>query len=187
MMQPKNRRANNRMLTTMNMKRTAVVLMLLLATGLAGCDNKKAAPAPAAKQPAAPAAPAAPVPQAEEAKAEKEVYAYEAKNRRDPFLSLIVDIKKDVVRKKKANPIENFDVDEIKLIAIAWDKNNSYAMITLPDGKSYTIKKGTTLGLYGGRVDEITKKTVKITEMVKNYKGQSVSKDTILKLREEGE
>ncbi|MHB8882243.1 MAG: pilus assembly protein PilP [Thermodesulfovibrionales bacterium] len=170
----------------MHIKNIAVVLMMLLATGLAGCGKKNAPQAPAAKQPKA-AVPVVQVPSAEEQKVEKEVYTYEVKNRRDPFLSLIVDIKKDVVRKKKANPIENFDVDEIKLIAIAWDKKNSYAMITLPDGKSYTIKKGTTLGLYGGRVDEITKKTVRITESVKDYKGQSVSKATILKLREEGE
>jgi type IV pilus assembly protein PilP len=159
---------------------------LLLVFGLAGCSNKPAVQARPAQKPGA-AAPVVQAPLPEEPRVEKEVYTYEAKGRRDPFLSLIVDIKEKPLRRRKANPVENFDVDEIKLIAIVWDKNNSYAMITLPDGKSYTIKKGLTLGLYGGRVEEITEKKVKITEQVKNYKGQTVTKDTILKLREEGE
>ncbi|MBA4372197.1 MAG: hypothetical protein C0402_04985 [Thermodesulfovibrio sp.] len=163
---------------------TATAMLGLL--GLAGCSDKPKAPAPAAAKPAAPVV-AVVVPPAEEPKIEKEVYVYDQKARRDPFMSLIVDIKERPKTKKKANPIENFDVDEIKLIAIAWEKNNHYAMITLPDGKSYTIKKGMTLGLYGGRVEEITQKTVRISEKVKDYKGQTINKDTILKLRQEGE
>src|ERR1039457_4700866 len=119
----------------MKTDRLFYIIVFLLAFGLAGCDNKTAVQPPAQK-PKAPA-PAVQAPLPEEPKVEKEVYSYEAKGRRDPFLSLIVDIKEKPQHKKKANPVENFDVDEIKLIAIVWDKNNSYAMITLPDGKSY--------------------------------------------------
>jgi len=43
------------------------------------------------------------------------------------------------------------------------------------------------LGLYGGRVHEITKDSVIITEQIKDYKGQLKTKDTILKLRKEEE
>lgn len=166
--------------------RMAALTSMLILLGLAGCKDKPQSPVPTAAQPAAKAS-AAQAQQPEEPKIEKEVYAYDAKGRRDPFMSLIVDIKDKPRMKKKANPIENFDVDEIKLIAIAWEKSSHYAMITLPDGKSYTIKKGMTLGLYGGRVEEITQQTVKITEKVKDYKGQMTTKDTILKLRQEGE
>jgi type IV pilus assembly protein PilP len=166
--------------------RMAALTAVLVLLGLAGCKDKPKAKAPVAAQPAAPVA-AVQAQQSEEPKVEKEVYEYDQKGRRDPFMSLIVDIKERPKMKKKANPIENFDVDEIKLIAIAWEKNNYYAMITLPDKKSYTIKKGMTLGLYGGRVEEVTQQTVKITEKVKDYKGQTITKDTILKLRQEGE
>lgn len=164
----------------------AALVAVLGLLGLAGCKDKPKPVVPVAAPPVAQAQ-VVQVQQPEEPKIEKEVYAYDAKGRRDPFMSLIVDIKEKPKFKKKANPIENFDVDEIKLIAIAWEKNNHYAMITLPDGKSYTIKKGMTLGLYGGRVEEITQKTVKITEKVKDYRGQIQTKDTILKLRQEGE
>ena len=89
--------------------------------------------------------------------------------------------------RKGASPIENFDVDEIKLIAIAWDNNQFYALITMPDKKSYTIRKGMTLGLNNGKVIDITKDSVLIREQIKDYKGQSKSKDTILRLRKEEE
>ena len=156
-------------------------------------------PACGDKQPAAPKKPeatkpqsAAPVQQAAvqpaEIKVEREVYAYEPKDRRDPFSSL-VEVKQAGPRKalKGGSPVESFDVEEIKLIAIAWDPQQSYAMVTLPDNKSFTIRKGMILGLYGGKVTEITRDSVIITEQVKDYKGQIKTKDTILKLRKEEE
>jgi type IV pilus assembly protein PilP len=145
-------------------------------------DKQPVAQKPAASGPVAPA-----VVQKEEAKVEKEIYVYEPKGRRDPFMSLAQEIKTKPQRKKGASPVENFDIDEIKLIAIAWDSQQSYAMITLPDKKSYTIRKGMSLGLYGGKVLEITRDSVLIREQVKDYKGQDKTKDTILKLRKEGE
>ena len=88
--------------------------------------------------------------------------------------------------KKNANPVENYDVSEIKLSAILWDKKHYYALIPLPDNKSYTIRKGMTLGLYGGKVQDITSDSVLIREQIKDYRGQLKTKDTLLKLRNEG-
>lgn len=161
----------------------ATTLLLLPA-----CGSQKPAvpkkPEATKPQPAA-TAPQVPAPQAE-IKVEKEVYTYEAKGRRDPFTSL-VEIKSAAKKPKGASPIESFDVEEITLIAIAWDQQQSYAMVTLPNKKSFTIRKGMTLGLYGGKVSEINRDSVIITEQVKNYKGQLTTKDTILKLRKEEE
>ena len=134
-----------------------------------------------------PVSPASATVQKEEPKVEKEIYVYDPKGRRDPFKSLVQVTKSKAQRKKGASPIENFDVDEIKLIAIAWDSKQYYALITMPDKKSYTIRKGMTLGLNNGKVIDITSDSVLIREQIKDYKGQSKSKDTILKLRKEGE
>lgn len=116
----------------------------------------------------------------------KEEYLYDSKGRRDPFLPLISKEKPE--RKKGVTPIESFGVEEINLLAIAWDKNKYYALIMLPDGKAYTIIEGTTLGLQGGKVQKITKDMVTIREYIKDYKGVTVPKDTVLKLHkgEEG-
>jgi|MudIll2142460700_1097286.scaffolds.fasta_scaffold43776_4 type IV pilus assembly protein PilP len=174
------------------MKKNTLLLAVfacVIAFALAACGDKKPAekkaqPQAAAPQTAASAQPAAPQ---NEVKAEKEIYAYEPKGRRDPFVPLTEIVKEKTPKKKGSKPIENVDVEEIKVIAIAWDSQQYYAMVTLPDKKSYTIRKGMTLGLYSGRVHEITKDSVIITEQIKDYKGQLKTKDTILKLRKEEE
>ncbi len=109
---------------------------------------------------------------------------YTAGTRRDPFMPLIV---KADAKPPKGMPIESYEVSEFKLIAILWDKTKYYAVITLPDGKSYTIREGVKLGLHGGKVYKITKDSVIIREHVRDYKGALSPKDTILKLRREEE
>ena len=162
----------------------AFVIVIIMAAALAGCGDKKTAPSKPVAQPAQPAASQAPVPQEE--KIEKLSYDYDPKGRRDPFQSLVDVAKAKPKRSAGKRPIENFDVDEIRLSAIVWDQKEYYALITLPDSKSYTIKRGMTLGLYGGKVVEITKDSVLIREQVKDYRGQLKTKDTLLKLRKEG-
>ena len=165
----------------------AYIFILLSIIGF-GCKEKSVTDKqPVAQKPAVSGAVAPAVVQKEETKVEKEIYVYDPKGRRDPFMSLVQEIKTKPQRKKGASPVENFDVDEIKLIAIVWDSQQSYAMITLPDNKSYTIRKGMSLGLYGGKVMEITRDSVLIREQLKDYKGHDKTKDTILKLRKEGE
>ena len=117
-------------------------------------------------------------------KVEKEEYTYEAKGRRDPFLSLVAITKQQPTKRKGASPIESYDISEIKLLAIAWDKEKYYALIMLPDRKSYTIIEAMTLGRRDGKVIKITKDTVLIREHIKDYKGDIKPRDIILKLHE---
>ena len=162
-------------------------VFILIAFISSGCKDKAATTKkPAAEKPAAASAAAPATVKSEGPKAEKEIYIYDPKGRRDPFMSLAKPSKK-VERVKGASPVENYGVDEIKLIAIASDGQQYYALITLPDNKSYTLRKGMTLGLYNGKVVEITRDSVLIREQVKDYRGQTKIKDTILKLRKEGE
>lgn len=166
-----------------------LICCLVMIFGLSACSDKKPAvkkAEPQKTQTNAAQSPVAATPK-DEVKAEKEIYAYDPKGRRDPFLSLTEVMKAKPIRKKGSAPTEDFDVDEIKLIAIAWDNQQYYALVTLPDRKSYTVRKGMTLGLYGGKVRDITRDSVVITEQIKDYKGQLKTKDSILKLRKEGE
>ncbi len=113
------------------------------------------------------------------------VYEYNAKGKRDPFITLIV--KPETDKKKGFTPIENYEIAEFKLIAVLWNNTGYYAVITLPDGKSYTIKEGTKMGLHGGKVYKITKNSVVIREQLRDQRGALKPKDTILKLRREEE
>lgn len=170
------------------MKRLAFYLLIMLLTaGLAGCGDEKSKPAKTAlRKPGVETAKVLPVPVKPETKFEQEVYPYDPKGRRDPFKSLVTFTIK-AKKKKGLTPLENFDIEEIKLIAVAWDNQQYYALITLPDNKSYTIREGATLGTYGGKVTKITKDTVHIREKVQDYRGHIKTKDTVMRLRTEGE
>lgn len=175
-------------------KALTLIVVILMMTAFLGC-GKTETPKPAvqaqkvekkeiAEAPAPAAKPA-------EKKVEIETYVYEPKGRRDPFLSIIEAIKKEkeAERKKKGlKPTEIFDIADLKLIAIARDKGSYYAMVQFPDNKYFTIKEGVTLGIYGGKVLKIDDNGILVREFIKNYKGETEPKDTILKLRkEEGE
>ncbi|MCL4456392.1 MAG: pilus assembly protein PilP [Nitrospirae bacterium] len=112
-------------------------------------------------------------------------YEYTAGSRRDPFVPLIV--KADAKPAKGLTPMESYEVAEFKLIAILWDNSKYYAVITLPDGKSYTAREGVKMGLHGGKIYKITKDSVIIREHVRDYRGVLSPKDTVLKLRMEEE
>ncbi len=112
------------------------------------------------------------------------VYKYAAAGRRDPFFPLVGKIEAE--RKPGTTPLESHELSAFKLIAILWNKRGNYAVITLPDGKSYTIKEGTKLGIFGGKVVKITKDSVVVRENVRDNRGVIKPKDTILKLRVEG-
>lgn len=121
----------------------------------------------------------------EEEKPSEELVAFNPPAR-DPFSSLVLKAKQAEARKPRGlHPLESYSVDEFKLIAIVWNKTDRYAMVTVPDGKSYTIKEGMTVGIHNGKVVKIDPKAVLIREFIKDYRGVVKPRDFTLKLREE--
>lgn len=168
-------------------KTLSCLLLILALPVFGGCGKKSSPPVRHTVKKPLPA-PKAAAQQEEKQEVQKpEVYDYDAGGRRDPFTSLIAIAKQRQMQKKSPNPMENFDVDEIRLSAIVWGGNQYYALITLPNNKSYTITTGMPLGLHGGKVVKITKDSVLVREHIKDYRGRLKTEDTILKLRKEGE
>lgn len=118
-----------------------------------------------------------------------EYIRYNSAGRRDPFLSILILTKQKIEKqkKRKRNPLENVDVTEIRLLGIVKKGSKYYASILLPDGKAFTITKGTTIGLYDGKVVDIALDRLVVREYVMDYRGRIKPKDTILKLRKEEE
>lgn len=113
----------------------------------------------------------------------KQAYIYHEAGRRDPFISLIRPAAKE--QEKTGIPWLDYDVSQMRLIAIASDKRAEYALIGLPDKKYYTIREGMTVGLHRGKVVKILGDTVLIREMKPDYKGRMQPVDTYLRLRKE--
>ncbi len=169
------------------MRNCAFIIVILFLAGFTSCKKQETVSPKIASKPKPVASVTLPSISRKELKVEREIFDYNPRGRRDPFLSLIVEAKERPRIKIGAPPTESFDVDEIRLVAIAWEQSRFYALITLPDNKSFTVTKGTRLGLYGGTVEDITADYILVREKVKNYKGEFELKDTILKLRQEEE
>ncbi len=139
-------------------------------------------------------APQAPLPKAQkiqkeevklEEKVEEEVVAFIPPSR-DPFSSPVLEAKQaEAKRPKGLHPLESYSIDEFRLIATVWNRAERYAMVVLPDGKSYTIKEGMTVGIHNGKVVKIEPSSVHIREFVKDYRGVVKPRDYTLKLRED--
>jgi len=179
------------------MNRKSILLFVFLTLIFAGAckDN-----APVVSQTVPATTPQAAALQEAEVKApkvEEEVYVYDKKNKRDPFVSLIVTTPEKSV--PGATPFESYDITAMKVIAIVRTEKGNYAEIVLPDGKSYTVKEGMkirdkngneremTFGIHAGKIEQITKDSIVFKELVKDYKGEIKPKRTILRLREEEE
>ncbi|MCC6347744.1 MAG: pilus assembly protein PilP [Nitrospirales bacterium] len=112
-------------------------------------------------------------------------YDYTAKGRRDPFAPLIRQAEQE--KKRVLAPIERYTIGEVTLAAVLWSGKGYYAVVALPDGKSYTLREGMRLGPNGGKVLRISQDSVVIRERIRDYRGTVSPKDTTLKLRREEE
>jgi len=75
-------------------------------------------------------------------KVEQEEVVYDAKGKKDPFLSPIELTKKKPLKKKGASPFESYDVEEIRLLAIASAKDKYYALINCLIKRIILLRKG---------------------------------------------
>ncbi len=158
-----------------------VIILMLIFT--AACEKKASvAQAPPPKPAQAAVSQTA---EAQVQKVEEDIFIYEKRGRRDPFVSLVV--KTDEKPVKGPTPLENYDIGAIKILGIVWGEKGYFAEVILPDGKAYTVKPGITIGLHKGKIQKITKGGIMIKENIKDYKGEMKPRETILKLREEEE
>ncbi len=113
---------------------------------------------------------------------------------RDPFESYLAVIernnrmKKEKIRVRNSQrtrePLENFDLAALKLVAIMKMGKSHVAMVEDSEGKGYVIRKGSYLGRDSGRVVSISDKNVLIVEAVLSPAGEAVKRKATLTLNE---
>ncbi len=118
-------------------------------------------------------------------------YMYDSGGRRDPFLPLI-DVAKTKSTAQKKTPrvlgtLESYDIPDFRVMAIIKKgKEGYYASLLAPDNKSFVVKEGTVIGLYGGRVEDITSDRIVVVEYIVDYKGEKIPRKVTLELYEGG-
>lgn len=142
-----------------------------------GCGEQEALPPPPAK--VEKTEPPPPTTEAEEPPKPSPT-PYDPAGRREPFKSLIVE---EVPAAEKViltpepdeilSPLQEFELEELKLTGIIIGGLGDYARVRAPDGKSYTINVGTLMGKHEGKVISISDNIVLVKETFR-YEGGDV-------------
>lgn len=102
----------------------------------------------------------------------QEGYIYDRRDRRDPFIPLIVP-KMNLNDKEtaKIGTLESYDIGEYVLAAIIKKGGGNFALVVAPDNRSFTVRVGTVIGFNKGKVEEISDERIVLVEYSKDYKG----------------
>jgi len=157
-----------------------LVLLALAAAALA-CDQKPAAPAarpkPAAATPAAPAPAASDKPAAEE-------WSYSSAGKRDPFRSFLAESARsgNNLSTRCATPLGRYEIEQLRLVAVVTGLEDPVAMVQVPSGTGYSVRRGACIGKNGGTVAAIRSGEVVVAEWAIRADGTRDRTQTILSL-----
>jgi type IV pilus assembly protein PilP len=119
------------------------------------------------------------------AKVVDENYAYDPEGRPDPFKSILLT---GTAKKQQfLPPLQQREVEEMKVIAIVWGGLGQSAMLQTPDGKGYTVRVGTRVGPNHGVVKKITPRAVIVDERFTDVFGETKTREVVLELHSPGE
>jgi len=137
--------------------------LLFFAALLGGCGSQPAAPPAATKPPAAKAA--APAHDTAVAETVPYVYSYNPLAKRDPFRSLVEEVRSPIAESSACTePLCQWDIGQLTLVAVVTGEANPLAMVEDPAGRGHIIRRSTRMGKQGGKVTQILRDTVTVTE-----------------------
>lgn len=151
-----------------------------------GCSENPATQQTSAKKtpPAPKAALSTQIEQADSVEQPK--YVYETIDRRDPFTPLVTD---KVANTMSGNnnegiltPLQQFSLDQFRLIGVIVGKGQPAAMVAAPDGKGYVLRKGVKIGKNNGVVVSISSSAVVVEEQNTDFSGAILKNQVELKL-----
>jgi len=109
--------------------------------------------------------------QSEPEKAEPK-YVYEPAGRRDPFLPLMKTRRPVSNSGLPLTPLQKFDLGQFRLIGVIVGRNEPMAMVMVPGGKAYVLKRGIKIGKNAGQVIDIREDAVVVEERFYDFAGE---------------
>lgn len=141
-----------------------------LALALAGCGEDAPPPPPPAPARAKADAPKDKAAETAVAAGPTYVYNYNPVGKRDPFRSPIEDVKTTVEPAGPQvacnEPLCQWDIDQLKLVAVVTGDANPLAMVEDPLGRGHIVRRNTRMGRQGGKVTQILRDQVIVTEVI---------------------
>lgn len=96
-------------------------------------------------------------------------YAYNPVGKRDPFRSPLEELKRTVDPTRTSSctePLCAWDLDQLKLVAVVTGDANPIAMVEDPLGRGHIVRRNARMGRQGGRVTQILRDSVTVTEYI---------------------
>lgn len=174
------------------MERSRALLCGLFLLLGAAC-SKPAAPVAAAPKAAAPAAAKKPEPApavAPDAGIAADqapyIYAYNPLGKRDPFRNPIEEVRVSTVQSAICSePLCQWDLTQLNLVAVVTGDANPLAMVQDPDSKGYVVRRGSKMGKQGGKVTQILRDSITVTEYWTGPDGKVNPNPVVLNLKAE--
>jgi type IV pilus assembly protein PilP len=157
------------------------LLVLAVAWTLAACGNDQPATSAAAK--AAQTVKAAPPPPV--VAPTGPAYIYNPIGKRDPFRSPDLDLARAASVNNAAcnEPLCKFDLDQLTLVAVVSGDSNPVAMVQDPQNRGYILHRNTRIGRQGGKVTQILRDSVIVTEYFSAPDGKSNANQVTLAIK----
>jgi type IV pilus assembly protein PilP len=118
-------------------------------------------------------------------------YSYNPAGKTDPFRPFVQLISgKGGSRTGPLTPLQNYDISQLKLVAIISSPDGNIALVEDVANKGYFLKKGTWIGKNDGKVTKILKDKVIVEEVYQDIFGQTKTNEISLflhKVEEGGE
>lgn len=152
--------------------RIVIVPALVAAVFFAACGDETPPPPPPQQQQAQKPAATPEVAVADAGTAEPAyVYAYSPVGKRDPFRSPIVK-ENPQEQLNCTGPLAVWDLDQLTLVATVTSDANPIGMVEDPTGKGYVIRRNTEVGRMCGKVTQVLRDCVTITEYIPQPDGK---------------
>lgn len=166
------------------MKTFNLILMTgALALGTVACGGDEA---PSAEKARPKKAAAAPKETAAKPVVETVAYAYNPVGKRDPFRSPLDEIRREAreVGVSTCNdPLCQWDLEQLRLVAVVTGDSNPIAMVEDPMGRGHIVRRNGRMGKQGGKVTQILRDSVTVTEFITGNDGKVITNPVSIQLQ----
>ncbi|WP_455387684.1 pilus assembly protein PilP [Petrachloros mirabilis] len=103
---------------------------------------------------------------------------YDPSGRRDPFVPVLSQLAPGQID-PTLPPLQRVGLTDMNLIAVIWGAYGYTAMVQMPDGNGYTVRKGTRIGPNNGVVSAISDKGIIVQERFTDVYGRKQEREYV--------
>lgn len=118
-----------------------------------------------------------------------EPFVYDPRGRRDPFkpyggiMESSPKSTSPLFAEDTGKPLQSYDLDQFKLVAVMWDTRTPRAMFIDPKAQIHIVGRDERIGRRNGYIAAIREGEVVVVELIKNEENQSNYSTKVLRIQ----